>query len=243
MIELLSNNTIPLTGINFLIGSVIYFYLARRFYKCHKSEQNQVAKFFSWSFLLLGLNYLIVACPCLFLIDSAKVWRFIDPFRILFMFSGFFLMIYTVVYLTSKRYLPLITVILAIVAVSFSLLAFLNPPSYFFVDGILDWELGSRLTGQLTGALYSVFILMVMLPVMVFFFRQARRVESKQVKIRSIGLGLFMLWSILGGLTDMFLITTMGLHPIFSELNYFIVFIILLFTMVKTWVPARYEKL
>jgi len=234
MTELLSNTTIPTTGLVFSFGAFVYLYLSRKFYQCYKAEDNRFAKLFSYSFLLLGLNYLITSVPCLLLVEDEAVWRIVAPIYSMLTGAGWMLFIYAVFSAKWPRYAKLIGGALLFFMLIFSSIYVFNSPHYFFVDGTLNWEIGS---GPLT-ALFSFFSLLL-IPTIMIFFKQFRETQDKRIKIRSMGFILAIASIFTGGIIDFFVITFLKVHPVYSDLNYFIVFSILALTLIFTWFKPR----
>ena len=221
----------PVTGIIFAFGTFVYFFLSRRFWQYYKLEGNYIAKIFSFSFFLIGLNYLFKIVPCLLLTENQTVWRIISPLGILFISAGYGLIIYIAAWMRLRKYLRFIVGLLLIV-LPFLVISFvINPPHNFFIDGILTWELN-----QLSGLIASEFLsALIFLPIAIMFFQESKKTADKRAKIRAFGLGLAMIFFILVGMIDVTLLNVFKVHPIYSDLNYFIMFSILAVTLIWTW--------
>lgn len=224
---------IPTTGIVFLFGAFVYLYLSRKFYQCFKLENNRVAKLFSYSFFLIGLNYIVSGIPCLLLVENQSIWRIISPIYFFLIGGGWMLLAYTVFSFKFQKYSKIIGILFVSVFITLSPFIF-KTPHYFFVEGALDWEIESSL--WFLGILIYPLII---IPLMVIFFQEARRAIDRKIKIRSLGFGLALIWILLGMITDFFLITILKLHPVYSDLNYFIVFSILAITLIFTWFSPK----
>ena len=229
---------IPTTGIVFLFGAFVYIYLARRFWNCYKLENNNTAKLFSYAFLSFGLGYFIQGAVSLLLIESQSVWRIISPLFGVCMAGGYGIITYAAArikfqesLLFVKTLFPLILILICIPGIIFFIL---SPPIYFYTDGTLNWEIKSEVAPLIFGvsSLFIVFSATV-------FFREAKKIQDKKGKIRAFGLGLALLWLIVAMVTDFFLLTILKVHPIFSDLNYSIMFLILAITLILTWSPPR----
>ena len=240
MTELLNNITIPTTGMVFIFGAFVYLYLSGKFYQCHRAENNRIARLFSYSFLLIGLNYLICSIPCLFLIEDQAVWKIVAPIYGILTGAGWFLFFYAVMSTRFPQYTKLIGGLLFGLMLIFAPMFLVNTPHYFFVDGVLDWEVNSLLWVSF----FSLFPFLT-IPAIIIFFKQFKEAEDKKIKIRSLGFALATVWLLSGAVTDFFLITFLKVHPIYSDLNYFIVFSILAITLIFTWfrpMPKRVTK-
>ena len=226
---------IPTTGIVFLFGAFVFIFLTRRFWQCYRREGIDIAKFFSYSFLLIGLNYIVSGIPCLFLIENQTVWQIVYPLYVSLMIGGWFLFSYSVFWERFKNYREIIATLFSIIFLSivFSLLV-LPPPHYFYTDGTLNWEVEESL-------IIPAFLMMllVIIPAIVIFFQEAKRTGNKKAKIRSLGFGIALTLIPLGVIIDFLLLTVFKVHPIYSDLNWFIMISILAITLIVTWGPPR----
>lgn len=230
---------IPTTGLIFLFGVFVYFYLSIKFYHCYKEENNRIARFFSYGFFLIGMNYVVIAAPCLFLIENGNIWRFLAPFYVGFMTGGWTLIGYAVFSSVIVQYSKIIGIFMSFL-VLLSIIPFLfYTPTYFFVDGVLDWsfELGLGLAS-------FFFIPFVITPIIlssmiIIFLFQAKNAKDKKVKLRSSGIALAMFFMLLGMFVDLILITIGDVHPVYSDLIYLIIFTVLAFTLIFSWFPSR----
>lgn len=220
---------IPTTGLVFFFGAFVFIYLARKFQKLYKSENNLVARNFSYGFLFLGLYYFIDGLPSLFLIADQAVWRIIAPVYTFFISTGWSIIIYTVFSSKFKNLSKLVAVSMLSFVIFNTGVVIFYPPYFFFSGGSLDWEVGPAFTLSIFSTLPLLIILLVI------FFQQARITQDKTTKIRSFGLGLFIIWTLLGMINDFFLTTVLNLPAVSSDINNFIVFSILAITLIKTW--------
>ncbi|MDD2696887.1 MAG: hypothetical protein PHE52_01885 [Candidatus Pacebacteria bacterium] len=230
---------IPTTGLIFLFGVFVFFYLSIKFYTCYKEENNEFAKLFSYSFFLIGMNYVITSVPTLFLIDNHVVWRIIAPIYTMFVAGGWSLLGYAVFSSTFQKYSKIIGGIMLLVFVFSSLPFFFYTPNYFYTDGVLNW--GFDLSSKLFFLFFAPFVVtpLILMPLIAIFFLQAKRATEKKVKIRSLGLGIAMSFMLFGMITDLILLTLTNLHPVYSDLNYLIIFTILAFTLIFSWFPPK----
>lgn len=229
---------IPTTGIVFFFGAFVFIYLARRFWQCYKLENIRIAKFFSYSFFLIGLNYIVLGIPCLLLIESQIVWRIVAPIYFFLVIGGWLLFGYAVFSVLPERFNRFKRIIgalfLMILIPTTSVFLIFYPPHYFYTDGTLDWEIESILV------LPALIIMpLIVIPSVIIFFQEAKKAKDKKTKIRSLGFGIALIFMITGVIIDLFLITVLKLHPIYSDLNYFIVFLILAITLIITWGPPK----
>lgn len=231
--------TIPTTGLIYLFGTFIYLYLSRRFYQCYKEENNRTAKFFSYSFFLVGMNYLVTAIPTLFLIDSQSVWRFISPLYVFFISAGWFVLGYVVFSQKLPRYSKTIAIIFSyLVLVSIVPFIFYTP-TYFYTDGVLDWDFQMNFESLFLFLVPYIISPIFLVLLIIIFFLQAKRASEKKVRIRSFGFALSLSFIIIGMLIDATLLNSANVHPLYSDLNYLIMFTTLAITLIFTWFPSK----
>ena len=226
---------IPTSGIAFFFGAFVYIYLGRRFWRCYKAENNTVAKLFGYAFFLIGTYSLVIGIISLLLIKNQAIWRIIAPIYAFLLGGGYLIIGYTVGYIRFRKYLPFYITLLLVGLISIVTLYIIYPPSYFYTDGSLNWKINL----PIMGLVIPIFVMMIIIPSIIIFFQEAKKAENKKVKIRSLGFGLALSAAFFGMISDFFLITVFGLHPIFSDLNYFIISLILLLTLVPTWTPLK----
>lgn len=221
---------IPTTGLVFLFGSFVYFYLSRRFFILYKQENNNTAKFFSYGFLFLGLNYLIDGIPALFLVENPAIWRFITPLYSFLLVLGWGVIFYSIVSLKFKKYSKIYSFLYAIYIFLYLSGLISNPPHYYYVSGVLSWEISMPVLLPLIFLTPLISILLI-----TFFFKEGRKTKDPKAQIRSFGLALFSLFVLLSSFTDLVLITFLKVNPVFSDLNYLVTFSILALTLIFTW--------
>lgn len=227
---------IPTTGLTFIFGAFVFIYLSRQFFKCYKAENNKIAKYFSYSFLLLGLNYVTTGIPALFLIEDDKVWRFIAPIYYIFISAGWLLLAYTVFSIKFEKYSKVFAVFLFFVFLFCVLPFFFKIPKYYYVDGSLSWTFDSSFQFLFFTPLVIIFIL---IPTIIFFFLEAKRTVDRKKKIRNLGFGAAMFILLLTMFIDFLLLTILKVHPAYSDLNYLVMFSILAVTLIFSWFPPR----
>jgi len=231
--------TIPTTGLISLFGVFVYFYLSIKFYRCYKEEDNRIAKFFSYGFFLIGLNYVVETAPILFFIDDLGVWRILAPFYVCFMTSGWVLIAYAVFSSVLPSYSKAIGVFFSCI-VLLSVFPFLfYTPKYFYVNGVLDWSFESIPHVAPFFFVPFVFTPLILSSMIIIFFLKAKNAQNRKVKIRSLGLAIAMFFMLLGMFVDLILITVGDVHPVYSDLNYLVVFTILAFTLIFSWFPPK----
>jgi len=227
---------IPTTGIVFLFGAAVYFYLSSRFNKFYKKENNNIAKWFSFAFFSLGLNYCVEVFPTLFFITDAKIWMIIGPIHMVLLSVGFIIMVGTIAKAFSLKFFRIFIFPVLIISLGVIIMNILYPPTYFFVDGSLNWEVKPQVS------IFSGLLSIIIIPTAILLFRQAKKAEDKTVKIRAMGFGLYFIFLLLTAIIDFVLMAQLKLKPVYSDLNYFLTFIILGITLIKTWGSPR-EKL
>ena len=224
---------IPTTGIIFTFGTFIYFFLSWRFQRYHKLEENYIARIFSFSFMFLGLGNLIVAVPCLFLNNDVSLWRIIAPLQLVFISMGYLLILYNVLWSKIKEYAVYIVAFILVIVIYGMFLQITHPSVYFFTDGVLNWKPNPVMQ------IFSPALLLFAVPSILFFFYEAKRTTDKRTRTRAFGLGLMVTWMIVTALMDLFLLTVLKVHPIYSDLNYLLMYLIIVITLILTWGPPR----
>lgn len=228
---------IPTTGLVFLFGSFIYFYLSRRFLVLYKKENNGTAKFFGYGFLFLGLNYLVAGVPALFLIESPAIWRLLTPLYSFFMALGWGTILYSVVSQQFKKYSKIYLFLYGIYVFLYASRLVSSPPNYYYVDGVLSWDISMSVLFPMIFLLPFIFVVLI-----TFFFNKARKTNDPKTRIRSFGLALAASLFLLNCFIDFILLSFLKLHPVFSDLNYLITFSTLALTLIFTWFypPRKY---
>jgi len=221
---------IPTTGIVHLFGAAVLIFLASRFYRYYKAENNYVAKLFSYSFFLIGLSYIFSGIPSLLLIKNQIIWRISVPVYTFLLIGGWLVLAYILAYTKFRKYTWLIVGPISIFFIAIVISFITHPPFYFFIDGSVNWEIESLL-----GLMMFPAVLLLIIPMGISFFQQARRAEDRRVKIRAVGLGLAICWMVIPVIFDFFLLSIFRVHPIYSDLTYFIFFLVLLVTVLLTW--------
>ncbi len=230
---------IPTTGIVFLFGAFVFIYLSRRFYQCYKAENNRVAKLFSYSFFLIGLNYIVSGIPSLLLIESHDFWKFIAPSYFCFLAAGWILLGFTVFSNRLPKYAKIIGIVASLIFIISVLPFFFQVPNYYYTDGALSWDFGQSTEFPQLFFISLATIPFALFPLIIIFFWEARKTTDKKAKIRSLGFGIALGFMFLGTIIDSFLLTLMKVHPIYSDLNYFVIFIVLAITLLFSWFSPR----
>lgn len=236
----MNNFIIPTSGLIFLFAVFVYFYLSIKFYRCFKEENNRIAKFFSYSFFLIGLNYIVMAVPSLFLIENRSIWRVASPLYVFFMAAGWIVLAYAVF---SEKY-PKRSQIAAVLFSFICLLSVLPfvfyAPNYFFTDGVLNWNFEITNKNILLFFIpFAVTPVFIFIPLAVIFFLKAKNTDDKKLRMRSLGFALSMSFVMIGMAVDVVLLNILNVHPVYSDLNYLIMLTILAVTLIFTWFPAK----
>ncbi len=229
--------TLPITGMVFLFGSFVFLYLSRKFWLTYKSEKNFVAQLFSYSFLSIGIGYLVATPPCMLLVDSPNLWRFVYPLYVFLISVGYLTIISIAARERLRRYFKPILFFLVAVMLIGELAVIISPPSYFFEDGSLNWRASHSM-----GSLVVVFLLFLLIPTITFFFQEGKKAKDTKAKIRAFGLGIALSDFILSGIIDYFLLNFFHVHPGYSDLNLAVMFSIIALTLIITWGPETEKK-
>jgi len=123
--------------------------------------------------------------------------------------------------------------LLSIITITAIGLFIVSPPTYFYINGSLGWEIE-----PIIGIISFLPIVLAVIPVGIVFFQEARRAEDKRVKIRAFGLGLAMCWGIFPSIMDFILGNFFKIPPLYSDLSYLGCFLFLFITILLTWKPA-----
>jgi len=228
---------IPTTGIVFLFGAFIYFYLSRRFWNYYKAENNRIAKLFALAFFLLAMGFIVPSVFSLFLIENRVIWWIICPIYEGLISLGGLVIAYTVASVRFPKYLPFYIALISIALIIYVILLVIYPPFYSYINGSLNWELEKPLI--IGGMSFLGLGLLIFVPAAIVFFQEVKRAKEKKIKIRSIGLGLTMIWMLLVIIVDFFLLNIFKLPPVYSDLNWFTSFLLLAITLLLTWGSPR----
>lgn len=230
---------IPTTGLVFLFGAFVFLYLSWKFYRCYKDENNRIAGFFSLSFLLIGLNYIVSGVPALLLIESHDVWKVAAPVYSSLTIGGWLLLGYAVISGKFPRYGRIIGsffIILFLVSVSS---VFFREIDYYYVDGALSWSLSPVFPFEYVFFVPFAIVPVLFLPLFFIFLKEARSSLDKMIKIRSLGFCMAMGFLFLGLVIDVALLNFSNLHPVYSDFNYLVVFTTLALSLIFTWFPPK----
>lgn len=223
---------IPFTGLNFLFGSFVLAFLAVRFHRAYRTENNRVAKIFVIIFFCLGMRYLSEGIPAVFFMGNQDNWRILYFASSVFTVAGLVFIGYASAFVKFQKFVKPYTGFLVFLALIILSLYTIYPPDYFFINGFLSWKVNLWL-----GLGYFILLILTVIPLGVVFLRLAVETQDKRTKIRSIGLGLVSLLLILPAITDVFFISVLKLSPMYADIGYFFSFLILLITLLLTYKP------
>ncbi len=219
---------LPISGIIQLFGFLVMFFLGYRFLKYGKKDKNQIAEFFGYSFLLISGSRFFLAIPALIFLKDPNLWLIFEIIQRSFLVVGTSVLgylVYQIKFPNQSKEILLFFVFFSI----FIVLGFvLTPPKYFFTNqGILIWND----VPMVPSVLNFLHVLIVIIPAVAMFFKEARLTKIKKVKVRSIVMGLAIIWSVIPGILDFFLVPYLKLNPLLSEVNYLFFFVLLLATV------------
>lgn len=212
--------TFPISGSIHIFGFFSLLFLSWRFLKYAKKENNIIAKFFGYAFISFALSRFFLGLPALFMIREQNIWIIFEIIERAFLLLCVVLLGYIIYFIKFPKHAKKITVFFVLFSFIILLGFIFNPPVFSLTEsGILSWS------PPLLPSILNFFLIMpITILGSIIFFREAVLASSKEIKRKSLGLGLTMLWSIIIGILDIFLA---NLNPLYSEINYLIFYSIL----------------
>lgn len=226
-----------ITGIAYLILLFALGYLIYRFFQYWRKEKEVVAKHSLCFTGLFGLFVLISTISGLFFADNLfflektiGVGAFIQAF-------AFATMAYHIVYLKFPKVSPwlgfvpvlilgLIAAILTIAFIPFN--PFLDP------SGAINWGVPSDLLGIFVSMMRLFLFFVTFIPLIILLFSQFKNAEDPRVKGKALGMGLALLFILLGASFDFLLIGVFNLSPIWRDMVFIVCSAIFLITLILT---------
>lgn len=221
----------PITGTIYFFGSLIMFFLGWRFLRYGKKENNKIAKFFGYGFLLLVIHRFFLAIPSLIFLENQRIWLIFELISRIAIVSALVTFGYIIYYIKFPKQVRKITIFFAIVALTIVISTIFFPPYYFFKNGVLNWQ-PSLLPSILTFLLAFI----IAISGAILFFQEATATKDREAKMRSIGLGLVPVWFLISGTIDLLLTR---INQLYSDINFAVGVIILLLILILTYPVSK----
>lgn len=218
----------PISGSIHFFGFLVFLFLGVRFLDVYRKEKNKIAKFFGLTLLFVGLSRLFISLSALPPTKGQSLLVIFELTERIFVLIGTVLLGYMIYFIKFPKHAKKIAAIFSLIALIVFLGFFLNPPKLSINEsGVFTWT-----PPLIPSILNFLLILVIMVPGIILFFKEAKIAESKKARIRALGLGLAMLWIIIPGVLDFFFAS---LNPLYSEISYLIFYLILAVTLISTY--------
>lgn len=182
-----------ITGFVYLLGFLALAFLSYRFYLNWQAEKTVVARGFFWFVAIIDLFFFITAVGGLFFSDSPEILRLVVVAAIFFQSSASAILGYLIPHIKFPRFSPWlgfsIIFVSGIVATILAALSIKYP--FLESSGIINWNLGPT-----TDILRPIIFLATLLPMGIILIRQGMALQTREARIKAIGLG----WTFLSGL-------------------------------------------
>jgi len=220
------------TGIAYLTLFLALGFLTYRFFQYWKREKDLVSKlllFFAVLFTLFAfiktIGGLFFANNQTFLIGTINAGTFIQAL-------AFAVIAYFIIYIKFPQISPwwgfLPIFILGLVATVLSI----TTPSYPFLEesGVINWGFQTLLLSILRFFLFFV----TFIPAIIIFLQQFKTSKDPYAKRKSLGIFLSLIFSLVVSLLDFLLINLLKLDPIWRDVGFIAIGIILFITLLLT---------
>jgi len=225
------------TGIAYLTLLFALGYLIYRFFQYWKKEKDTAVKhslcfagLFGLFVLINTISGLFFADNPLFLEKTRGVGAFIQAF-------AFAVIAYHIVYLKFPKVSPwlgfvpililgLIAAILTITIIPFN--PFLDP------SGAINWGFPSGLIATSVSMLRLFLFFVTFIPLIIILFSQFKNAEDLHFKGKALGMGLALLFILLGASFDFLFIGIFNLNPIWRDMGFIVCSAIFLITLILT---------
>jgi hypothetical protein len=223
---------LPISGIIHTFGFLVMFFLAYRFLRYGKSENNVIGKFFGYGFFFVALSRFFLGFPSLFFLKDYNTWAIFESIERFFLLIGVIILGYIIYYVMFPKYTKKFTIFFVLISIIIMVGFIINPPTTFVNNnGILIWENPPIFPSVLNFLL----ITLVLIPGIIVFYKEARSADVKKAKIRAIGITSAMAIVFIPGLLDFFVLPAFKVNPFYSEITYFLFYLILAMVIVFTY--------
>lgn len=226
-----------ITGTAYLTLLFSLGYLIYRFFQYWKKEKDVTAKQslcfagFFWLFVLVNtISGLFFADNPFFLEKTRGVGAFFQAF-------AFAIMAYHIIYIKFPKVSPwlgfvpvlilgLIAAILTLTVIPFN--PFLDP------SGAINWGYPSGLFATPVSALRFFLFFVTFIPLIIILFSQIKKSEDPHLKGKALGMGLALLFILVGASFDFLFIYIFNLNPIWRDMVFIVCSAIFLVTLILT---------
>lgn len=224
-----------ITGIAYLTLFFAVGYLIYRFFQYWKKEKDIASKQSLYFVSLFGLFALIMAIAGLFFADNSFVLEKKVEIGAFIQALAFAVIAYHIIYLKFPKISPwfgfipililgLIAAILTVTAIEFN--PFLEP------SGAINWGFSSDLITVSVSVLRLFLFLIVLIPLIIILFSQFKNSEDSHFKGKTLGMGLALLFIVVGASLDFLLIGIFHLSAVWRDVALIICSVIFLITLI-----------
>ena len=219
--------TLPISGLVQGFGFLVMVFLSYRFLKQGRKEKYTIGLAFGYGFLLFALSRIFLSIPSLFFLKDHTTWVIFEIIERTFLVAGITLVGYSVYSLIFPKNAKKISIVFALISVIIIIGFMIAPPNYYVTEsGILAWK-----NPPIFASVLNFLLLMIIsIPGIIVFSKNAISTDIKKVKIRSLVMALALAWATIPALFDFFIIPFFKIAPIFSEIGYFVFFFLIFLT-------------
>jgi hypothetical protein len=225
------------TGTAYLSLLLTLGYLIYRFFQYWRKEKDVVAKQSLWFTGLFGLFVLISAIGGLFFADDPSFLEKTREVGVFIQAFAFAAMAYHIVYLKFPKVSPWLgfapVLILGLVAAFLTITVASLEPS-FDPSGSINWGFPSDLASVSVSILRLFLFFVTFIPLIIILFSQFKSTEDPRAKGKALGIGLALLFILVGASFDFLLISVFGLNPIWRDMAFIVCSAIFLITLILT---------
>ena len=226
-----------ITGFAYLTFFLALGFLAYRFFQYWKKERNLVSKLLLFFVDLFALFALIKAIGGLFFINNQNFLAGTTNVGGFIQALAFAVIAYFIVYIKFPQISPrwgfISILILGLVAAVFTVAT----PSRPFLEesGAINWGFPPFGLFVVTTLMLRLFLVLVtFIPMIIILFQQFKTSKDPYVKKKSIGLMLSLIFASFISLLDFFLVSFLKVDPVWRDMSYIAISIILLITLILT---------
>ena len=233
-----------ISGFSYLIFFLALGFLAYRFFQYWKKERNLISKLWLYIIIQVEIFTLTKVVGGLFFSTNRNFLEMTMDIAAVVEAFIFATLAYLIVYIKLPKISPwfgfIPVFIVGLIASVFTIMSPFNP--YLEVSAAINWGTPS---GPFVFSVFMVrFILAlaIIIPIIIIFFQQFKASENIYVKRKSIGLFLSLMLGLLIGLLDFFLVSSLRVDPIWRDISFIAIGIVLFITLIFTMPRPRSES-
>jgi len=212
---------IPTTGIVFLYGAFVLFFISYRFLRLYKKTKNIFSQLFSIAFLSFGFGFLTVGGMYLLLIKDEFLWETLGKFFGGFNILGFGVLGITFFVITKPKAKELFMILFSILTL-LSLL-FSPPPPHLYKNGTITWEEKEMGKLSLFGKIcFFILALSSIVPTAIYFLFHARKSKEEKARKRTFIWGISLLLATIVLLIMGSALLKISFHPVLGDFFIFL---------------------